>query len=105
MVFQKGVSGNPKGKPKGAISIKQQIKQYYQVHPEELHKRIARLATEAKYDQMWLSYVDGLPMQKTDVTIKAPTPILPSPQKALKGSTLNTIAEVVVSKGQDTKDA
>ena len=99
-LIKKGQVLNPKGRGKGSVSIKQAIKNYYMVNPEEYNKRVERLAKDPKYDQLWMNYVEGLPVAKTDVTVTAPKPILGGTTTPIDDDT-PLIDAIVPSKGKD----
>ena len=78
--FKKGVSGNPKGKPKGALSITKRIREELEKKPEGedkltyldlLVKRVLATAIKKGDIQMlktiW-NYMDGMPREKMDIT-------------------------------------
>ena len=65
-LFQKGVSGNPNGRPKGSISIKDKIRQHLEAHPEEVEEIVQHFVKENR-ELMW-QMLEGRPDVKTDVT-------------------------------------
>ena len=88
-LYKKGQSGNPAGRPKGSgLSITTEIKRELDKIPQGqkatnlqlLIKKILKLAIEeddkVMIKNIW-NYVDGLPKQSTEVTLRAkPIPIL-----------------------------
>jgi len=88
-IWKPGQSGNPAGRPKGSgLSITTEIKRELDKIPQGqkatnlqlLIKKILKLAIEeddkVMIKNIW-NYVDGLPKQSTEVTLRAkPIPIL-----------------------------
>ena len=73
--FKKGVSGNPNGRPKGSISIKDRVRQYLENNPEDMEAYVKHFV-EKNRELSW-QMLEGRPQQ--DVTSggeKLPTPIL-----------------------------
>ena len=67
MVWQKGKSGNPRGRPKGAFSIKDDIRKHLQAHPEELKDIINYFVKESR-ELMW-QMLEGKPDSKLEVGV------------------------------------
>lgn len=79
--FVPGVSGNPNGRPPKGHSITDMFKQMLDNTPEkklELVEAIynAAIAGDSAAQKMIWNYMDGMPQQKTDVSITIPRPIL-----------------------------
>ena len=62
--FQKGVSGNPKGRPKGSVSIKDKIRQHLEKNPKDVEEIIKYFVKENR-ELMW-QMLEGRPQQ--DIT-------------------------------------
>jgi hypothetical protein len=83
--FKEGQSGNPAGRVPKGYSITETIREMMGERPE-IKKALGTKVIDAalKGDMaaiklIW-SYMDGMPIQQTDVTIKEkPEPILPNP--------------------------
>ena len=74
-LFQPGQSGNPKGRPKGSISIKDKVRQYLEDHPEEVSAIVEHFVKNNR-ELMW-QMLEGRPQQDVTSDGKAlPTPIL-----------------------------
>ena len=67
MAWQKGKSGNPNGRPKGAFSIKDDIRKHLQAHPEDL-KDIIRYFVKESRELMW-QMLEGKPDSKLEVDV------------------------------------
>jgi len=65
--FKPGQSGNPKGKPKGYISLKKRVQEYWQANPEAHNKVVERVATDPKFHDLTWKMLEGMPQQKTEV--------------------------------------
>ncbi len=65
-LFKKGQSGNPKGRPKGTISLKEYARQYLSSMTDE--ERLDFMEGLSK-DIIW-KMAEGNPKQDTDVTSK-----------------------------------
>ena len=66
--FKPGQSGNPKGKPEGAISIIARLKKRFRENPEELEEFLDRYLKNTQNEKHIAEMIDGKPQQKTDVT-------------------------------------
>ena len=65
--FQKGVSGNPKGRPKGSVSIKDKIRQHLEKNPKEVEE-IVRHFVKNNRELMW-QMLEGKPKQQMEVDV------------------------------------
>lgn len=64
--FKKGVSGNPAGRPKGSISIKDKVRQYLEGNPEAVDEIVEHFVKNNR-ELMW-QMLEGRPAQ--DLTSK-----------------------------------
>lgn len=85
--FKKGESGNPKGRPKGTVSIVTELKKRLLTCPpgqkrtylELAVDRILQMAIANSNEQMLkliVNYTDGLPLQKITGDAENPIPII-----------------------------
>lgn len=65
--FVIGTSGNPGGRPKGAVSIKQRIRDYLEAHPEEVENIVEHFTKENR-ELMW-QMLEGRPSQQVDLGV------------------------------------
>ena len=65
--FKPGQSGNPKGRPPGSISIKDEIRKHLQKNPEIIEQLIAYFIAKNP-DLMW-QMLEGRPKQNVDVEV------------------------------------
>lgn len=63
-----GVSGNPKGKPKGATSITAMIRKALDDNPELVEELVTFYLTSEKHRAQLWEMLDGRPRQATDIT-------------------------------------
>lgn len=68
--FTPGVSGNPLGRPKGSISIKDKIRQYLEEHPEAMPEIVGHFVHDNR-ELMW-QMLEGRPAQKLQGDADAP---------------------------------
>lgn len=85
MVFPKGVSGNPAGRPKGSVSLVTEMKRKLaEVHPT-MKKSYAEALVDSILDdalmldgpsrKLVMQYIEGMPQQKTELTHIIPKPL------------------------------
>lgn len=77
--FKPGQSGNPGGRPQGAISIVAKIKKKFEENPEYFDEWVDELLKDRANRRAVMEQIDGKPHQTTDITSggeKLPTPIL-----------------------------
>lgn len=61
--YPKGVSGNPKGKPKGTISVISRIKKQFRDDPEGFEKFIEEYKNNKQNHKHLVEMIDGKPKQ------------------------------------------
>jgi len=67
-LYQKGQSGNPKGRPKGSKSIKDAVRQYLRSHPKEFTEFVMHFIKDNR--ELTWQMLEGRPDQQTDLTSK-----------------------------------
>lgn len=65
--FMPGVSGNPNGRPKGSVSIKDSIRKYLQKNPGEVD-RLVQYFVKVDPSLMW-QMLEGRPKQNVDMEV------------------------------------
>jgi hypothetical protein len=66
--FVPGVSGNPDGKPLGAVSIVAKIKAKFRENPEYFDEWVAKLMEDPKERRAIVEQLDGKPKQSVALT-------------------------------------
>jgi len=75
--FKPGQSGNPKGRPKGAFSLKSRVVNYLEDNPKDMEAVVESLAKDPKYRSLLFTMVDGRPSQQVEIGHRElPIPIL-----------------------------
>lgn len=75
--YKKGQSGNPKGKPVGAISVKARLKKMFREDPDKFEEFIARYLKNPNNEKHVTEMLDGKPNQSVEMEVTMPTPIIP----------------------------
>ena len=65
-LFKKGQSGNPNGRPKGSVSIKDRIRQRLQENPDEFENLVEFYLKDKKMRDLLWKMLEGLPKQQTE---------------------------------------
>lgn len=86
--FKPGVSGNPAGRPKGSVSIKDSIRKFLEDNPEEFEKLCKYYLTNDKHKDLLWKMLDGMPKQGIDLETKEPIKVII--QKAGENANDNT---------------
>lgn len=73
--FEKGVSGNPSGRPPGT-SIKDRVRKWLEEHPDDMQAFVNHFVKDSR-DLAW-QMLEGRPHQATDVTSAGQPLILPA---------------------------
>lgn len=66
--YQKGHSGNPDGRPKGSISIKQKVREYLDEHPYAYEEFIKGVITTRKNQLETWKMLEGAPKATAEIT-------------------------------------
>lgn len=75
--FQKGVSGNPAGRPKGSGSITTALRKFLEDNPERFDELVQDYLSDKKHRELLWRMFDGNPRNQTDITSNGnPIPIL-----------------------------
>ena len=65
--FEKGQSGNPAGRPKGSVSIKDEIRRRLKESPEEFEKLCEFYLKDIKMRELLWKMLEGLPRQSVEL--------------------------------------
>lgn len=88
MTFRVGVSGNPNGRPKGAISKRAQLSKLLEPHAEELINKAVELATGGDVNALRLCLERIIPKPKEEtIEVALPDNSLDNPTALLKLTT------------------
>ena len=74
--FPKGKSGNPLGKPKGAVSVKARLKKMFREEPEKFEEFVDRYLKNEKNERHLVEMLDGKPAQTIDAKVDTTVTIL-----------------------------
>jgi hypothetical protein len=101
--FQKGVSGNPKGKPKGAKDKRTELRALFEPHKEELVKTLIHWANIGDMSAMRI-VMDRLMPPVRESPIRVTIPKITGPEDCTKAqaAVLNAVAagEMLPGEGQ-----
>jgi hypothetical protein len=67
-LFKKGQSGNPAGRPKESISIKDKIRQMLRDNPDEFEELCKYYMKDKRMRDLLWRMLEGQPPQSTDIT-------------------------------------
>jgi len=68
--WRPGQSGNPKGKPKGTVSILTHIKAYLAEHPEKIDELVQYYLNNKKLRDLLIKMIDGSPRQQVEANLR-----------------------------------
>jgi hypothetical protein len=69
--FPKGVSGNPKGRPKGSLSIKDAVRQHLEANPTDFQEFVAHFIKDNR-ELAW-QMLEGRPSQDVGIAAEITT--------------------------------
>jgi len=85
--WPKGVSGNPKGRPKGSVSPTAEIRKRFEADPEYFDEWLSKYLEDEKNRKHVVEMLDGKPQAKVDHTTDGRPIIMPSELAAKNGIT------------------
>lgn len=98
MTFKKGKSGNPSGRPQGAISKRTQIAKLLEPHSEQLIAKVLELALAGDINALRLCMERLVPKpQREPLGIQLPKVIDDSNIDEIKNNILNAVFDGVIS--------
>lgn len=74
--FVPGVSGNPRGKPPGSVSIVAKIKRKFEEDPEYFDEWVEELLKDAGNRRAIMEQIDGKPKQSMDLDVTFPQTLI-----------------------------
>mgnify|MGYP001568001799 CR=1 FL=1 len=74
--WPKGVSGNPKGRPKGRLSPKDAIRQMFEKNPNTFHDFLDKYITDPHNRQHVIEMLDGKPSQAVAMEVSLPDSLI-----------------------------
>jgi hypothetical protein len=91
--FKKGQSGNPAGKPKGAISVIARLKKKFRENPEEFEEFLDRYSKNPNNERHITEMLDGKPYTKGELVVDFPTSLI----EAIKHGTTHQTGDTGIS--------
>jgi hypothetical protein len=76
--FKPGVSGNPKGRPEGVVSVVQKLRKRFRENPAEFEDFLDKYIKNPNNQKHIAEMLDGKPAQsiQADVKVELPQPLL-----------------------------
>lgn len=104
MAFKKGHSGNPNGRPKGALSRRSQLSKLLEPKAKELVDKMLELALGGDVNALRLCIERLIPkIQREPITIELPSELNPESVPQLKVALLRTALEGQISTDEAEK--
>ena len=100
--WKPGQSGNPAGRPKGSISIKDEVRKYLEAHPLDVQEIVKHFVTENR-ELMW-TMLEGSPKSTSDIKVQLKEPEYNEADLLLAQQLLDRrTTKSIESNGADTK--
>jgi|ERR1035437_776626 hypothetical protein len=77
--FKQGFSGNPNGRPKGVLSLRDEIRKHLEDNPQDV-KEVVQYFVKNNRELMW-QMLEGRPKQVSDVTLSEENQSLPNEEE------------------------